>query len=98
MNFMEQLEGRRLFSVESEVVAASGVSPSDIGHIHNPAHPYWLQVANRGLDIFNPTETARLFEANHLDAHGGAHGPVLAVGVETPNGDVHVAATGNSLA
>src|SRR5215211_1419732 len=74
MKFVEQLEGRRMFSITSEVLAASGVAPSDVGDIHNPDAPYWVQRDNRGLDIFNPTESARLFEATAIDGNGAPHG------------------------
>ena len=87
-----------MFSVTSEVVDASGVSSDQIGDIHNPTAPYWVQRNNRGLDIFNPVESAKLVEATTVDAKGAPHGAVLAVGVQTPEGDIHVVATGNSLA
>ncbi len=97
MKFVEQLEGRRFFSLTSEVVEAAGVDPAMIGDIHNADRPYWVQRNNRGLDIFNPIETAKLVESTAVDAHGAPHGAVRAVGVQTADGDTHVVATGNAL-
>ena len=97
MTFVEQLEGRRFFSLTSEVLDASGVDPALVGDIHNTLQPYWMQRNNRGLDIFNPIETAKLVEATAIDGNGAPHGAVLAVGIEHPDGEIHVVATGNAL-
>ena len=97
MRFLEQLEGRRFFSLTSEVLDASGVDPAQVGDIHNSLQPYWMQRNNRGLDIFNPIETAKLVEATTLDGNGAPHGAVLAVGVQTADGTIRVVATGNAV-